>query len=374
MIIAINTRLLLKDRIEGIGKFSVEILKRITNEHKEHTFIFFFDRKYDESFIFSDNVIPIVLFPPSRHPFLWYWFFEYSITRALKKYKADLFITTDGWLSTKTHVKTLQVIHDLHYENHPEFLPYLTRRYYQYFFPKFVRKANRIITVSNFCKNEIINTYACNDNKIDVVYNSTSEEYYPLSSVEIQKVKKTYTDGQPFLLFIGPIHPRKNLDNAIKAFLQYKKTTQDGIKLVITGSMMWKYFGQVAQFKDQDFSNDIIFTGYLKPEELFRITSSANCLLYVSFYEGFGLPILEAMSCNVPVITSNRSAMPEVAGEAALLIEPNSIESIFLAIFKIQNDNKLRQDLIIKGQKNLSRFSWNNSAAIFWNSVLKTIQ
>lgn len=374
MVIAINTRLLLPGRIEGIGRFSCEILKRISLAHKEHTFIFFFDRNYDPSFIFSDNIVPVVLFPPSRHPVLWYWFFEYSVTRALEKYKADIFITTDGWLSTRTRVKTLQVLHDLHYENYPNFLPLLTRRYYQYFFPKYVKKATRIVTVSKFCQNEIIQTYGINRTGIDVVYNSTREEYHSLSDDEILKVRKEYTGGYPYFLFIGPVHPRKNLDNAIKAFIQYRKVRNDGTKLVITGSRMWRNFGQTIKIKDPEILRDILFTGYLSPEELFRITGAAICLLYVSFYEGFGMPVLEAMSCNVPVIASDRSAIPEITGDAAILVDPASVDSITNALFLILDDEKLRQSLILRGQSNLKRFSWDESASLFWQSIIKTMQ
>lgn len=373
MIIAINTRLLIKNRIEGIGRFTLEILKRITNEHKEHIFIFFFDRKYEECFLFSENIIPVVLFPPSRHPFLWYWFFEYSITKALKKYKADIFITTDGWLSTRTNVKTLQVLHDLHYENYPEFLPYLTRKYYQYFFPKFVKKATRIISVSHFCKNEIIKKYSLVDNNVDVVYNSSREEYKPLFSDDIIKVKNKYSGGKSYFLFIGPIHPRKNLVNAINAFFDYKLKTKDDTKLVVTGTHMWKKYGRIEKIPRCDFTKDIIYTGYLNKTELQQITGAADCLLYVSFYEGFGMPILEAMSCNVPVITSITSAMPEVAGDAAILIDPKDYHSITKAMLKIKTDLEFKRELIIKGQKNLERFSWDNSSKIFWNCIMKTI-
>jgi len=275
MIIAVNTRLLLKNKLEGIGRFSYEILKRITNEHKEHTFIFIFDRKFDESFIFSDNIIPVILFPPARHPFLWYWFFEISISRALIKYKADIFITTDGWLSLNTNVKTLQVLHDLHFDNYPEFLPFLTRKYYQYFFPKFIKKANRIITVSNFCKLEISKKHNIELENIDVVYNSTRENYFPLDEEEKGQVRNKYTNGQLYFLFIGPIHPRKNLNNAIEAFSIYKKKCLDKSKLVVTGGFMWRNFGNNKQFEIND---DVIYTGYLSNPELYKITASAICL------------------------------------------------------------------------------------------------
>ncbi len=373
MIIAINTRLLLTDRIEGIGRFSEEILKRITSRHKEHQFIFFFDRKFDPRFIFSDNITPVVLFPPARHPFLWYWYFEYSVTRALGKYKADIFITMDGWLSTRTHVKTVQVLHDLHYEKYPEFLPTMARRYCRHFFPRFVRKASRIVTVSNFIKKEIIETYGLEDDHVDVVYNSTREEYQPLSAELAEQTRNKYSGGEPYFLFIGPVHPRKNPENAIRAFIQYRETTGDKSKLVITGAKMWKHFGNAAISEAMANDPDIIFTGYLKPEELFRVTGTANCLLYVSHYEGFGMPILEAMSCNVPVIASGSSAMPEVAGNAALLVDPGSVDSMVNAMIRVRNNEDLRKSMISKGRSNLEQFSWDQSAENFWDSILKTI-
>lgn len=371
MIIAINTRLLLKNQLEGIGRFTFEILKRITSEHNEHTFILIFDRPYDKSFIFSNNIIPVILFPPARHPFLWYFFFEISISRTLKKYKADIFITMDGWLSLKTEVKILQVLHDLHFDNYPEFLPYLTRKYYQYYFPKFIKRANRIVTVSNFCKLEISEKYKINLEKIDVVYNSTREDYYPLNEDEKKKVREEYSGGQIYFLFIGPIHPRKNLNNVIKAFSLYKIKYKDKSKLIITGSFMWRSFGNTKQF---ELNDDVIFTGYLSEPELFKITSAALCLLYVSFYEGFGMPILEAMSCNVAVITSNKSAMTEVAGDAALVVDPENIDSITEAMFTISYNSKVKDEILKKGQINLKRFSWDESSKLFWNSILKIIQ
>lgn len=371
MIIAINTRLLLKNKLEGIGRFSFEILKRITSEHKEHTFIFIFDRLYDQRFVFSDNIIPVVLFPQARHPLLWFWFFEISIPGILEKYNADLFITMDGWLSLKTKVKTLQVLHDLHFVNYPGFIPFQARKYYQFFFPKFIQKAERIVTVSKFCRNEISQKFKIDIEDIDVVYNSTREDYIPICETEKQYVRNKYSEGQLFFLFIGPIHPRKNLPHVLEAFYQYKRRSNDKTKLVVTGSNMWRNFGNAEK---STVSKDVIFTGYLSDIELYKVTASAVCLLYVSFYEGFGMPLLEAMSCNVPVITSDRSAMPEVAGDAAILVNPENIGSITDAMSDIMGNRIDTGGLLVKGQINLKRFSWEASAGNFWNSIIKTVE
>ena len=120
MRIAINTRFLLKDKLEGIGWFTFEVVKQLVTNHPEHEFIFLFDRPYDKSFVFAKNVTPVVINPPARHPLLWYWWFEWSVPYALKKHKIDLFFSPDGYLSLKTNVPTVIVMHDLAFEHHPE--------------------------------------------------------------------------------------------------------------------------------------------------------------------------------------------------------------------------------------------------------------
>ena len=152
MKIAVNTRFLIKNKLEGIGWFTYESLKRITRQHPEHEFVFLFDRPYAEEFIFSDNVTGRVLFPPARHPLLWYWWFEYSVTAALKQIKPDIFLSTDGYLSLACQVPQVIVMHDLAFEHFPDHVNALTARYYRHFTPKFAKKANRIATVSEYSK------------------------------------------------------------------------------------------------------------------------------------------------------------------------------------------------------------------------------
>ena len=134
MKIAINTRLLLKDKLEGIGWFTYETLKRITTQHPEHEFFFIFDRQYSEEFIFAKNVTPIVLTPPTRHPFLWILWFEYRIPRLLKKIGADVFVSTDGYISLRTKTPQVDVIHDINFVHFPKQLPFLTSWYYNKYF------------------------------------------------------------------------------------------------------------------------------------------------------------------------------------------------------------------------------------------------
>ena len=141
MVIVVNTRLLLKNRLEGIGWFTYETLKRITRDHPGHQFIFLFDRKYDEEFVFASNVKPVVVWPPTRHVSLMYFWFNWRIPRILKKFKADVFVSPDGNLSLHTKIPQLAVIHDINFLHRPKDLPCIVAKYYNYFFPRFARKA-----------------------------------------------------------------------------------------------------------------------------------------------------------------------------------------------------------------------------------------
>ena len=155
MDIAVNTRLLVS-KLEGIGWFEYETLRRIVTEHPEHTFYFIFDRDYDERFLFAENVKPILTFPPCRHhPWFWYAYFEYSIPYVLKKLKPDLFLSPDGWMPLRTNVPQVTVIHDINFVHHPEFFSSSFQKYFAKYFPQFAKKAERIATVSEYSKQDI---------------------------------------------------------------------------------------------------------------------------------------------------------------------------------------------------------------------------
>lgn len=373
MKIAVNTRLLISGKMEGIGWFMYESLRRITEQHKEHEFIFIFDRPYSEEFVFSENVIPVVVHPQARHPFLWYLFFDWGVTRALKKHKADLFLSPDGWLSLRTKVPSIPVIHDLNFECYPEHIPPLVRKYYHYFFPRFAKKACRIGTVSEFTKQDISDRYGIHKDRIDVLYNGADEKYRPYSTEDIALVRKKYSKGWPYFLFIGLIHPRKNLARLIQAYDQFRKETPSKVKLLVVGSKKWWTTDIKDAYECARYKEDIIFTGRVTPEQIREIIPSALAMTYVSIFEGFGIPILEAMFCDVPVITSNVSSMPEVGGDAAVYVDPFSTESITQALKLVYRDENLRKELIEKGKLQRARFSWQKTADNLWNCIQKEI-
>jgi len=372
--IAVNTRLLLKNKLEGIGWFTYESLKRIVLEHPEHEFYFIFDRKYDDSFIFADNVKPMVIGPQARHPVLHYIWFEHSIPAALKKIQPDIFLSPDAYCSLNTSVKTLVVLHDLNFEHYPEGMPWMVRKYYRYFTPRFAKKATRIATVSEFSKKDIMGQYGISADKIDVVYNGANESFTPVENQTRSQVKQKYTEGEDFFVFIGALNPRKNLSNLFRAFDIYKKGNNPSVKLVVVGEKMW-WTGDIKEaYQNMQYKQDVVFTGRLEPEELYKVVGSALAVAYVSIFEGFGIPIVEAWYAETPVITSNVTAMPEIAGEAALIVNPFEPENIANAMKSITFDDGLRKELIERGRKRREMFSWEKTAKNLWASIEKTLE
>lgn len=373
MKIAVNTRLLLHGKLEGIGWFSYENLKRITTGHPEHQFYFLFDRPYHRDFIFSDNVIPLVAGPPARHPVLYYIWFEFTVRRLLKKIGADLFLSPDGYLSLGSKIPSIAVFHDLNFEHYPGDLPLAERWYYRTFFRKYAAKAARIATVSGFSKADITKQYGTDPEKIDVVYNGANEEYLPVDESVKSETRKKYTGGRPYFFFVGSMHPRKNLVNLFRAFDLYRKTDNRNTVLLLAGAKKW-WTGEIASvYENMEFKDDVIFSGRLETSEMRDVMGSAIALTYVSYFEGFGIPIVEAFRCGTPVITSNITSMPEVGGEAALYADPFKPGEIADAMIKIANDDTLREHLIKAGDERAGIFTWDQSALRLWQTIEKVL-
>jgi glycosyltransferase involved in cell wall biosynthesis len=372
--VAINTRLLLHNKLEGIGRFSFEIMKRITEAHPEHEFIYLFDRPFHESFITSKNITPLVLFPPTRHPVLWKLWFDWSIPFALKKHKVDLFISPDGFLSHRLNIPQLAVIHDLNFEAHPEDLRKSHSKYYRKEFPQFAKIAARIATVSEFSRQDIAERYHVPLSEIDVINNAVSKSFKPSSRGEISRFKAIYTAGCNYFLFVGALHPRKNIERLLKAFDLCKTEKPGSYKLLLAGQKYWWNEQVEETYEHLNHKKDVIFTGRLKDEELRIALNGALALTFVPYFEGFGIPILEAFACKCPVITSNITAMPEVAGDAALLVNPFSVNEIAKAMMQIEENAEMRKNLASLGMSQLQKFSWDKSAIDFWKCIEKTIE
>ena len=359
--------------MDGIGWFTAETMRRIVLAHPEHTFYFFFDRIPDSMFLFAPNVVPVVLCPQSRHPVLWYMFFEWAVAMALKKYKIDLFLSPDGMMPKYPKAPTLTVIHDLNFEHSSDNLKPSHQRYMTHFFPCFARNATRIATVSEYSKRDIVSTYGVDESKIDVVYDGAHDRYRPHTDVEKQVVRERFTGGAPYIIFVSTILKRKNLANLLLAFDRLKTMESSNMKLVVVGSKIWWKDELAAAYDGMNHRADVIMPGRVEPEDLAGLVSASEALVYPSFFEGFGIPILEAMYAETAVICSRTTSMPEVGGDAVLYIDPTSPEDIMHAISRL-NDKALRDELISKGRVQREKFSWERTANLLWASMMKTVE
>jgi glycosyltransferase involved in cell wall biosynthesis len=374
MKIAVNTRLLIADKLSGIGWFSYHTLKRIVTRNPQHQFIFLFDRKFDDQFIFGKNVIPEVIFPPTRHAVLQYYWFNHAIIPILKKYQPDLFYSPDGFSSLRLgNIPSLLVMHDINFHHYPRHIPFFDSIYLNRYFPRFARSATRLLTVSEYSKSDIIKTYNVSPDKIDVTCNGSNEIFLPLNDNEKKKVKSEHTGGSDYFIYIGDLLPRKNIARLLKAYETYKNSTGSKTKLVLIGKKMCLTSEMESVYKQLKHKDDIIFLGKLAPEKLRDLLGAALSLVFVSYFEGFGIPIIEAMNAGIPVITSNVTSMPEIAGDAALLVDPFSIESIANAMTSVEKDPQLRQQLIGKGRIRKEMYTWDKSADAIWKSIEKTL-
>lgn len=371
MNIAVNTRLLLKDNLEGCGYFVREVFRIMAEKYSQHHFYFLFDRPYDPSFVFGKNITPIVLSPPARHPVLWKYWFDIKVPAVLKKVKADVFVSPDGFCSLATRVPQCLVVHDLGFLHFPDAYKRSHRIFYKHYTPRFLNKAATIATVSQFSKNDIIKTYHTSERRTRVVYSAVKESFRPVDWEEKEEIKSKYTDGREFFIYVGAIQPRKNLINLLKAFSLFKKRQQTNMKLVLAGRLAWKNEKFNKLLSTYKYRQDVVLTHYLEEAELARLTAAAYALVYPSVFEGFGVPVLEGMKCHIPVLTSKGTSMEEIGGDAALYFDPADPQSIASQLMLIFKDETLRSRLIEQGKLVAGKYSWEKTADGLWLSILE---
>lgn len=373
MRIAVNAQKLVKGKMEGLGWFAYENLKRIVQAHPEHEFTFIFGKGIESDFIFADNVKAVNIGPPYFRPLAWVVKFEFLLPLYVNRKKFDLFLSPDGWSTTKIKTKQVGVIHDINFVHYPEFLQKSFCTYYKFYFKRWAKNYNRLATVSEYSKKDIATTYGISADKIDVVYNGASELYKPLEESKVAEIRNKFTAGRPYFIFVGAFHPRKNIINLFKAFDAFKKTDRQAIKLVMVGERFYWNKATEVVYNNLEYQQDIVFTGRLSQEDLRDVLGAALALSYVSLFEGFGIPLVEAMNSGVPIITSKTTSMPEIAGNAALLVNPKSVDEIAQAMNEIAINSELRQKLIEAGNKRKLVFSWDKTAERFWATIEKVL-
>ena len=371
MRIGVNTRLLLPGTLEGIGRFTHEVLSRMVKDHPEDDFYFFFDRSCDVKYLYAPNVTPVVLGPQSRHPVLWYLWFEKSISKALIKHKIDVFFTPELYCCLSVDIPTLMIVHDLAYLHYPRHIQFSHRTYLKYFVPRFIERADLIGCVSKATEDDVRSRFQVGDHKLFVSYNGPTPGFHALSDEERAEVRDEITGGIPYFVYIGSMHPRKNIGRLILAFdqfIQHNPTARH--KLVLVGRLAWKSGRIKEAYDNSPFKEDILPLGQRKDAS--RIVGAATAMVYVSLFEGFGIAILEAMQCDIPVVTSNVSSMPEVVGGAGIKVDPKDVDSIAIGMKEVLDEDR-RSQIIEEGRERLSKFSWKNTSKLIYEHLNKLV-
>lgn len=358
MNIAVNTRLLLKDRIEGIGRFAFESLKELVKQRPQDTFYFYFDRMYESEFIFSKNIVPVIVHPQARHPILWEIWFNYMLPYYFKKHNIDVFFSPELYLSEKITIPQIAVFHDINYIHQPELVSGWKGRYLRNKTPKFAHKAAKILTVSEYSAQDIVTTLNIKADKLAVCYNGISSIFKQKDTKSLSPLKN------PYFIVFGAINPRKNIANILNAFDRFKKEDNKHHQLIFIGKKMQWTTEMQTSLDQMTFKDSVQFLGRQSDETASWYLNHAQALLYISLFEGFGLPIIEAQQCGCPVVTSITSCLPEISGRAALLVNPLNLEEITEAIktFQLDSDNTNRMHYIAKGYQNVTRFKWTEVA------------
>ena len=272
-----------------------------------------------------------------------------------------------------TRTPVVVMIHDLaslHYR------AFFTRREHwrnRILLPWAARRAARVLTVSEHCRGDIVRTLGVPDAHVVVTYDGIGERFRPIAAEGADAVLARYGIGRPYLLCVGNIQPRKNLRGVLDAFVSLKREHGLPHRLVLVGKKAWLYGGVFERVRALGLESDVTFTGYVADDDLPAIYSGAEVLVYPSFFEGFGLPPLEAMACGVPVVASREPAFPEVLGDAALLADPGDSADIARHVLAAVSDRALRERLIERGRARAGRYTWEDCArrtlAVFEEAV-----
>jgi glycosyltransferase involved in cell wall biosynthesis len=282
----------------------------------------------------------------------------------------DIFHSPDFTLPPVSRgTRTLLTVHDLSFIRDPQSAPAVLRDYLNDVVPRSVARADRVLADSQATRDDLVQLYRTPPEKIFVLYSGVHESFQPVTdSATLAAVRARYGLGDaPFVLAVGTLQPRKNYVRLIQAFAatrsgQSNRPRDEALRLVIAGGKGWLYDSIFAEVERLGLQDRVLFPGFVADADLPALYSAACVLAYPSIYEGFGLPMLEAMACGTPVVTSTASCLPEVAGDAALLVQPTDVDALAAALDRALTDEALRADLIAKGRARARQFSWDEPA------------
>jgi glycosyltransferase involved in cell wall biosynthesis len=357
MRIGVDARLI-QHQPAGITRYTRHILEELAKLDQRDEFITFQHRRHRTPLIEQANFRRATLYAPVHTRLE-----QYLLPVELIRFSLDLLHSTDFIPPIFTAVPTVITVHDLAFLHWPHFLTKDSAAYYGQI-DRAVRHARHIIVPSESTKQDLIALLGVPPIKVSVIYEAADELFVPLPIAEARaQVMQRFQIPESFILFVGTIEPRKNVDGLLHAFHHLR--TKYGVTdtaLVIAGGRGWLFDETVALIDELGLSNSVYLLGRVSDEDLHRLYVAARCHVHAAHYEGFGLPPLEAMACGTPTVVSNVSSLPEVVGDAALLVDPENWEEIAVAVHRVLSDEQLHLELRTKGLQRAAYFSWETAA------------
>lgn len=373
MRIGIDIRPLMDIQYSGVAEYELNLLNEIFSIDFKNEYRLFYNSAFDISSRMSDFNYPNVKIIKLNYPNK---VFNYLMQKTLNYPKIDKLLGIDffwmphiNFISLSKECKSALTIHDLSFLHYPDFFNF-RKNLWHYIInvKKLIKKTDNIIAVSENTRNDIMDLCGVEKDKISVIYSGVGKKYRIINNsdleyLNLQKVREKYGLFNKFFLYLGTLEPRKNVGGIIQAFdLFCKNRFSDDYILVIAGGNGWKNKDISASYKKAKYKERIKFLGYVSDKDKIILYNLASIFLYPSFYEGFGLPVLEAMRSGVPVITSNISSLPEVAGNSAFMIDPYNINEIAVAMEKIESSMDFKNRLIESGKNQFKKFLWSRAA------------
>jgi len=341
----------------GISRYCLQLMQALAEIDHEDQFVVFQSRRDTRQLVAQSNFQRRPVWTPSHHPLE-----QYFLSLELRFTPLDVLHSPDFIPPFRRRCRSIITIHDLVFLLYPQFLTKSSARYYGQI-DQAVRHTDHIIAVSESTRRDIVRLLGVPEQMITVIYEAPRRFFHPLPEVDIRsRLQKRFGLEREFVLFVGTIEPRKNVPTLLSAFQQMLDHYHPEVDLVLAGAPGWltdEVHGLVGRL---GLTGRVHFLGRVSDEELVWLYNAARMLVLPSFYEGFGLPPLEAMACGAPVIVSNVSSLPEVVGDAGLLIDPANADELTVAMWRLLSDEPLRQELIAKGFKRAACFSWERAA------------
>lgn len=356
MHIGIDARLVYYTRA-GIGEYTLRLTQALARAFAETRFTLLQDRRNGSPLIDATNVAVARTLVPSHHRLE-----QVFLPWVVNGMAPDVFHSPDFIPPLRANVASVITIHDLAFLIYPHFMTKDGARYYGQI-DRAVRRADRIIAVSESTKHDLIKKLGTSEDKITVIHEAADPLFQPEArDVALRHVQALFEIPEDFILFVSTIEPRKNVPGLLRAYRRLRDRYKLTPALVLVGAPGWLSDDVYTLVNELGLKSHCFFLGRVNSHDLHHLYNAARCLVHPAFYEGFGVTPLEAMACGTPVVCSNVSSLPEVVGDAALMVNPESDEEITVALWRILTDSALWGELRTKGLQRAATFSWERAA------------